>query len=203
MGLVRPKFLSLSFVKLSNHKMKGGTDLCDFITIASMGLGIASSMMEYQGAKSQYAAQQEFAKRNAINAANQAATQYSNLNIRAQEEDLARHQQKFQTGIEAAQAASTMEVAASQGGVAGLSVDQMLRDLYAQEGRNSAALDANHQISRRYLEGEKKAAQLSSQSQINSIPIPEKPSFAPYLIKAFGSGLDSLAGYQKRKAMGA
>jgi len=177
--------------------------LCDFITIASMGLGIASSMMEYGAAKSQYAANQEFAKRNAINAANQAETQYSNLNIRAQQEDLARHQSKFQTGIEAAQAASTMEVAASQGGVSGLSVDQMLRDLYAQEGRNSSALDANHQMSRHYLAGEKKAAQLGSQSQINSIPIPEKPSFAPYLINAFGSGLNAYAGYKQRKAMGA
>jgi len=175
--------------------------MCDFIAIASMGLGIASSMMEYSAAKSQYAQQMAFNRRNAENAANQAATQYSNLNIKAQQEDLARHQSKFQTGIEAAQAKSTMEVAASQGGVSGLSVDQMLRDLYAQEGRNSAALDANHQMSRHYLEGEKKAAQLGSQGQINSLPIPEKPSFAPYLIKAFGSGLDAAAGGMKRKAM--
>jgi len=177
--------------------------MCDFITIASMGLGIASSMMEYSSAKSQYAAQQEFAKRNAMNAAQQAETQYSNLNIRAQQEDLARHQQKFQTGIEAAQAASTVEVAAASGGIMGGSVGQLLRDIYAQEGRNSSALDSNHQMSRHYLEGEKKAAQLGSQSQINSIPIPEKPSFAPYLIQAFGSGLNAYSGHIQRKAIGA
>jgi len=91
--------------------------LCDFITIASMGLGIASSMMEYQGAKSQYAAQKAFQKRNAENAAQQAANQYKNLNIKAQQEDLARHQSKFETGLDAAKTASTMEVAAAQGGV--------------------------------------------------------------------------------------
>jgi len=175
--------------------------MCDFITIASMGLGIASSMMEYSAAKSQYAAQKEFARRNAENAASQAETQYSNLNIRAQQEDLARHQQKFQAGIEAAQAVSTTQVAAAKGGIMGGSVNQMLRDLYAQEGRNSSALDANHQMSRHYLKGEKKAAQLGSQSQINSIPIPEKPSFAPYLLQAFGSGLDAYASGQKRKAL--
>jgi len=55
-------------------------------------------------------------------------------------------------------------------------------------------------MSRHYLEGEKKAAQLGSQSQINSVPTPEKPSFAPYLINAFGSGVNAYAGHKQRKA---
>jgi len=174
--------------------------LCDFISILSMGLGVASSMMEYQGAKQQYAAQAEFARRNAENASITATTNYKNLNIKMQQEDLTRHQSKFQTRIEAAQAAATADVAAGQGGVSGLSVEQLLRDIWAQEGRNSQALDSNAQMNRAYLEGEKRAAQLGSQNQINSVPIPEKPSFAPYLINAFGSGINAYTGYQKRKA---
>jgi len=173
--------------------------MCDFLTIASMGMGIASSVVEYGAAKSQYAAQAEMKRQNDINAAKQAEAQYSNLNIKANQEDQARHQSKFETGLEAARAASSLEVAAAQGGVSGLSVDSLLRDIYAQEGRNSSALDANARMNRDYLKGEMKAVELGSQSQINAVPIPEKPSFAPYLINAFGSGLNAYAGYKKRK----
>jgi len=175
--------------------------MCDFMTIASIGLGIAGQMMEYSAAKSQYQAQMEIQKQNAINASLAAEANYSNLNIRAQQEDAARHQNQFESNIEAAKAASTLEVAASEGGVSGLSVDALLHDIYAQAGRHEAALSLNQRMSRDYLKGEMRAAELGGQNQINSVPIPEKPSFAPYLINAFGSGLNAYAGYKQRKAL--
>jgi len=173
--------------------------MCDFIAIASIGLGIASQVMEYGAAKSQYQAQKEMYRQNAINANQTAANQYDNLNIKLQQEDAARHQQKFETGIEAAKAVSSLEVAASEGGVSGLSVNSLLHDLYGQQGRGDATLDANARMSRNYLQGEMKAVQLGAQNQVNSMPIPEKPSFAPYLINAFGTGLQAYAGARQRK----
>lgn len=172
--------------------------MCAFLTtIASIGLGIAGQAMQYNAAKADYSAQMKMQRDNAINASRSAENQYSNLNIRAQQEEAARVQQKMETNIDAAKAASTVEVAASEGGVTGLSVDAVLRDIYAQVGRNDAALSTNQRMSRDYLKGEMKSAEMGGQSQINSVAIPQKPSFAPYLLNAFGSSLNAYTSYKK------
>lgn len=172
--------------------------MCDIITIASIGLGIAQSAVQYSAAQDQYEQQMEVQRQNAINASRAAENQYSNIAIRSQQEDKARNQQQMQTNIETARAASTVEVAAAEGGVSGLSVDAVLRDIYAQQGRNEVALDTNARMNRDYLTGEMKAAEAGGQNQINSVPIPEKPSAAPYLLNAFGSGLNAYSSYKKR-----
>ncbi len=174
--------------------------MCDFIAIASAGLGIMQSAVEYSGANDKFKAQMEAYNQNANNAAHATAQQYSNLGIRAQQEDAATNQQKSEAEREAAQSAASVEVAASEGGVSGLSVDAVLRDIYSRQGRNEATLDANQRMSRGYLSGELAAAEASGQSQINSMPIPEKPSAAPYILNAFGAGLSALSDYKKRIA---
>lgn len=172
--------------------------MCDIITIASIGLGIMQSVAQYSAAQAQYEAQMEHQRQNAINASRAAENQYANINVRAQQEDTARVQQQMQTNIEVAQAASTVEVAAGAANVSGLSVEHVLRDIYAQQGRNEAALDVNARMSRDYLMGEKRAAEAGGQSQINSVPIPEKPSVLPYVLGAFSTGLNAYSNYQQR-----
>lgn len=173
--------------------------MCDFVSILGVGLGIAQSAVQYSAAQDQYDAQMEVQRQNALNASKAAENQYANINIRAQQEDMARNQQQLETNIETAKAASTVEVAAGQGGVSGLSVDAVLRDIYAQQGRNDAALDVNARMSRDYLTGEMKAAEAGGQNQINSVPIPEKPSMMPYVLNAFGSGLNAYSNRPKKK----
>ncbi|MCJ8149096.1 virion core protein, T7 gp14 family [Shinella sedimenti] len=173
--------------------------MCDFVSILGVGLGIAQNAVQYSAAQDQYEAQMEVQRQNAINASRAAENQYANINIRAQQEDMARNQQQLETNIETAKAASTVEVAAGQGGVSGLSVDAVLRDIYAQQGRNDAALDVNARMSRDYLTGEMKAAEAGGQNQINSVPIPEKPSMMPYVLNAFGSGLNAYSNRPKKK----
>ncbi|WP_440982396.1 virion core protein, T7 gp14 family [Shinella sumterensis] len=173
--------------------------MCDFITILGAGLGIAQSAVQYSAAQDQYEAQMEVQRQNALNASKAAENQYANINVRAQQEEMAAAQQRQESKIEAAKAASTVEVAASEGGVSGLSVDAVLRDIYAQHGRNEASLDVNQRMSRDYLTGELKAAEAGGQNQINSVPIPEKPSMMPYVLNAFGSGLNAYSNRPKKK----
>ncbi|TIQ65452.1 MAG: hypothetical protein E5X41_14925 [Mesorhizobium sp.] len=172
--------------------------MCDFITIASIGLGIAQGVAGYAGAQQQYDQQMEVVKQNAINASTAAENQYANLNIRAQQEDAAAHQQRTEANIEAAQSVASVEAAAAEGNVGGLSVQSVLGDMYAQLGRHDAALDANQRMNRGFLAGEKVAAEAGGQNQINSVPLPEKPGFAPYLLNAFGSGLSAYSNYKTR-----
>lgn len=161
------------------------------LMMAMTGLGIAQSVAGYSAANAQYKSGMEVYRQNAENAAQSTARTYSNINIKAQQEGQAAAQSQQQGEIDKAKAVASAEVAAAAGGVSGLSVDAVLRDIYAQAGRNEATADANLRMSRGYLQGELKSAEISGQSQINSMPIPEKPSAVPYLLNAFSSGLNA------------
>lgn len=156
--------------------------------------------MGYSAAQQQYDAQMEMARQNAINASRATEHQYAALNVRAQQEDAAAAQQKTETNIEAAQARASVLTAAAAGNVSGMSVQHVLRDIYAQEGRHDAALDTNQRMNRAFIQGEKRAVESGGQNQINSVPLPEKPSFTPYLINAFSSGLGAYTNYKQRTA---
>lgn len=173
--------------------------MCDPISIATVGIGIVSAGTGYMAQQEQYKTQKEVARQNAINASKATYAQYDNLNLRAVQEDVAMNQQKQQTMREEAQGSATAEVAASAAGISGLSVDHLMRDIAGQAGRASAALDTNQQFSRLYLQGEMKAAQSGGQNQINSMPVPEKPSILPALINVFSTGVDAYAGAKKRQ----
>lgn len=171
--------------------------MCDPVTMAVVAIGQA--VVGYQAANANYKAQLKAYEQNAENATRATATNYSNLNIRLQQEDQAAAQSKQQNEIEAAKAASSAEVAAAAGGVGGLSVGAVLQDIYAQAGRNEATTDANLRMTRGYLQGELKSAEQSGQNAINSMPIPEKPGFLPFALGAFSSGLNAYNDNLKRK----
>lgn len=162
--------------------------MCEVFTLASAGLGIAQSVVGYQAASAQSKAQSAASRQNAINAARAAQDQYSNLSVREQQEGQSTYQQKLQSEIQKAQMAAAGEVAAGEGNVGGNSVGHVLRDIYAQAGRNDVTLDTNLQMKREALEKDKLAARTGAQSQINAVPKGQKPSWIPYAIGA-GSGL--------------
>lgn len=175
--------------------------MCEPTTL--LALSVASSlgqaMAGYSAANAQYKQGMAMHEQNAINASRAAADQYSSLNIRAQQEGMAAHQQKEETGIQTAQATSAAEIAAGDANVGGLAVGHILRDLYSQKGRSDATADTNLRMSRDYLFGEMKATQSGAQSNINSVPLPQKPSALPFAMQAFGSSLDTYSQYKARQ----
>lgn len=175
--------------------------MCDPVTLLATSLVMsgAQAVMGYQAQNAQYKSQMDSYRQNAENSAIAAADNYSQLNIRAQQENAAHSQQAESAEIEKAQALATAEVAAASGNVAGLSVEGVLRDIYSQAGRNEATADANLRMSGDYLDGERRNAQRAAQNQINSVPIPEKPSMTPFLLQGFAQGLNSYTGYYNRK----
>lgn len=180
--------------------------MCEPLTLISSAaigkisavMGIAQAAIGYSAAQDNYATQQETFRQNAENAATSAANQYSNLNIRTQQEGKAAAQAAQASEIEKSKAIASAEVAAAAGGVSGLAVDGVLRDLYSQAGRNEVAADTNLRMSRDYLSGEMKATNASAQSQVNSMPIPEKPSALPFVLQGFSAGLNSYTGHLER-----
>lgn len=161
------------------------------IALASMAMGAAQSIVGYQAARAQYSSQMDAYKQNAINSSRSTERAYSNLNIKTRQEGEAAAQAQQQNEIERARAVAAAESASYAGGVSGLSVDAVLRDIYAQAGRNEATADTNLRMNRDYLAGEMQSAELTGQSQINGMPIPEKPSATPYLLNTFSSGINA------------
>lgn len=176
--------------------------MCEPLTLATLGLSLAQNAVGYQAARSSYKAGMEAYRQNAANAAKSTADQYSKLGIRKQQEDAAAHQEQEQSNLNIAQAVASAEVAAGAGNVGGLAVGNVIRDLYAQQGRSDAILDANRRMSSGFFASEAKSIEATGQSQINSMPIPERPSALPFVLSTFGDGLNSYTAYKRHKEAG-
>lgn len=177
--------------------------MCEFgglvLGALSVGLDIWGNQQRYKSDMDAYQRHMDEIRQNAINASQAAEAQYSNLGTKVMQEGLANAQQQFESKLAAAKAISGGEVAASSGGVRGNSVAHVLGDVYRQSGRNEVTLERNQQMMRDYLQGEMQAIQYGGQSQINALPMPERPSPLPYILNIFGSGLDQYNKHLERK----
>lgn len=166
---------------------------------ASLAMSGVQAVVGYQAANQQYEAQMDAVNKNAEAAAHATAGTYSNIGVRAQQEGAAHLQAAQAAEVEKSKALAGATVAASSAGLSGLSVGAVLRDIYSQAGRNEVAADTNLRMSRDYLAGEMEAAEAGGQNQINSMPIPEKPSPVSFLLGGFSSALGSYTNHINRE----
>lgn len=176
--------------------------MCDPVTLAvtSAGLGIGQAGLGFSAAKKQAQATNEAAAQTAVNSSRAAERNFSNLQIRSQQEAAASADQAQQTEIEKSQAIASAEMASEAGGVGGMAVSTILRSIYSQAGRAQSTLDANLQMSRDYLTGELQSAHDSAQSGANSAPIAESPNPLGYALEGFSSGLSAYTNKLKMEA---
>jgi hypothetical protein len=133
------------------------------ISLALGGLAIVTSaatgIVSYIGQSQQAAAQAQYQTQvaqarnqeimdNAKLAQESYLRQAQKLNLRQQQEDEKAGQDIQQTQREAAQARATVRVAAGESGIAGLSVDNLLRDFYRQEDVFNESVRRNRDFSR-------------------------------------------------------
>jgi len=165
------------------------------LAAASFVIGAAQQVVGFMGQQQQYDAQAEAYKQNALNAQAAARDEYASTQNRLLQEREAAVQERTEASIEALSARSTARTAAGEAGVSGLSVDALLADYYAKEGRNSASIENNLSATQNYLIGEMDSIEARTQSQINSVPIPTPPSFLPTAVGIFSSGLEAFRIY--------
>lgn len=128
-------------------------------------------------------------------AAAKAATQSYNLNRQAetiafQQKDDAEKTQEFQSGIEAAQARAKARVAAGEAGVSGISVDALVNDYSASEGRFRDTLRNNLSMEKDQANMRVKGYAAQSWSQFNSQKV-QQPSFLGAALRIGGAGFDA------------
>lgn len=125
-------------------------------------------------------------RRNAIAAAND---RYASLNNQALQERAAASQDLFEKQLEAMRTRATAEAGAAEAGVTGLSVDALMGDLLAQQGRQRQAIETNYENRRAALADEGSATYHNTVSRINSARRAASPSPIPYLLQGVGSAL--------------
>lgn len=160
--------------------------------MAGFAVGALQAVMSYQAQKQQADQQNEYYRQNAeqANAAlrsEYAASQNQRLGDRAQAD-----QQLEETDIAAMKARGTARASADQAGVTGLSVDSLVNDFYAQQGRRDQSIDQNYQTASDDIRGQMDSQYAQGQQRISSVRRVAPPSFATALIGIASAGVRAL-----------
>lgn len=164
-----------------------------FAAIGKIGAGVQAALAVGSTATSYLSAKGAAEAQNEANAqANERARQYmieeyDQTSRMASQERAAATQRINQNQIEARKAAASAQVAATAGGVSGLSVNSLLADIYGQEASIRDSVNQNLENTGQQIAAERRGTRNRFTNTINTRPIAQKPSF-------LGATLDAATG---------
>lgn len=164
--------------------------MCDATTIAagSLAINVIGGVAEHQ-------AQANQARQNEANALAGYRATYSDLETRKLEESQSATQEKQLIAKQSGVARGTAAASAASGGVGGLSVDLLLREIEAEAGLATDVVSQNLESTTGQLTREQEAARLRARSQVNQVPY---PGVLPLTIKTASAGLEFASFLDKR-----
>lgn len=175
--------------------------MCEPTTLALMqfGIGAASAVSGYQGAKQEAAQQNALFNKNTTAAQIATGQQYTQTQLRQIQDEEAAGADKMEMAREGRAARATATVAAGEAGVSGLSVNSILQEFYGREGQYNATTDKNTKWSRAQTDMTLKGIQAGGQDRINSVQRANKPSFFDAALRIAGAGVDARTDYIRNK----
>lgn len=163
-------------------------------------LGIASFASSTMGAVAQYQQESQVAQQqNAFyvqnaNAANDAArAAYANQNNQIDQARASADQNVFERRVQALKARGTAQNAAGEAGVTGLSVDALMSDYSAAEGRGVDSVDTNFNTERENILAQMQATQSQTTARINGVQRVQPPSFLGAAVRIAGGALNAFS----------
>lgn len=162
--------------------------------VLGAALSIAGSMAQYSAAQEAADAQNQYYMQNAMEAQRAARDAYVSQNTRLHQEKQAADQKTFETSVEALKKRGTARTSAGEAGVSGLSVDALVGDLFAQEGRQKVAIDTNYDMTRQDIISQMDETRARAQQRINSVQRASGPSAASYLISGLSGAVGAFRG---------
>jgi len=151
-------------------------------------------MAQYSAATEAADAQNQYYMQNAREAQRAAVDSYTSQNIRLRQEKEAADQKRFEDSIEALKRRGTAYTSAGEAGVSGLSVDALVGDIFAQEGRQAIAVTSQFQANRQNILSEMDETRARAQGRINSVQRANYPSAASYIISGLSGAVRGLSG---------
>lgn len=156
------------------------------LALATTGLAIGGSLLEYQQQKSAYNA-------NKVQATQSYSDSLNAIQRRQEQEQQASAENRLQNEREYDATKARATVAAGEAGVSGLSVNALLNDLAGQQAHRQGMIDTNLAWTTEQLQDEKTGARSTMQSRINSLQNPSGLGLALTI------GGQALGGYDKYK----
>lgn len=166
------------------------------MALASFALTAGSAVTSYIGASESAKTQNLANQITRQNAIADFARQDAALGKRQAQEQDAAGAKKADVQMDAQKARATNTVAAGEAGIAGPTVDSLMRDIYAQEGRYTDRVDTNLDWSMDQIQEQKKSASYAMKDRVNSIRDVQAPSFLDTGLKIAGAGLDAYSGFK-------
>ena len=165
-----------------------------FTAISSIGAGLSSALTigstaaSYLSAKGQADAQEEMNEQ-----ANDRARQYmiedfDKTTRMAQQEGAAASQKINESQINANKTAASAQVAATSGGVSGLSVQALLGDIFGKEASIRDSVNQNLENTGHQIQAERESITRGFESTANTRPTPQHPSLLGAALEA-GTGV--------------
>jgi hypothetical protein len=156
-------------------------------------LSIGQAAAGYGAASKQASEQNAYYEQNRLNAVAAANDRYAALAKNTIDEKMSSSQQLIQKRIEALKARSKAAVAAGEGGVTGLSVEAMLGDYEAQEGRQLEAIHTNFDLKKQRNVDDANNAYHNTINRINSVRQASKPSALPFILQGLGGAMGAFS----------
>jgi hypothetical protein len=172
--------------------------MCHALPLALAGFAInsGSALLSHSSA-SETAKTQNLS--NAIarqNAAADFARQDAALGRRQAQEQDAASARKADVALDVQRTVATNTVAAGEAGIAGPTVDTLMHDIYAQQGRFDTRTDTNLDWTQGQLQDQKVAASYQMRDRINGLRDVRRPSLAATGLKIGTAGLDAASSYK-------
>ena len=146
----------------------------------SLAMSAATSAAGLVGQAQQYSA-------NKANAEQAFRVQDRQTNLSVQQQEAADAKQAQQSQIEMLKSAATARASAGEAGVIGNSVDALIGDYYASEGRYLNSLATQGRWNRAQADLQKRGQAATAQGRINSVA---KPDFIGAALRIGGDALD-------------
>lgn len=128
-------------------------------------------------------------RQNAVNSLSAGVEEQKKLNLRAAQEQDAFYQKTHETNVEEAELAAKAEVSVAEGGVGGLTLDNILLGIHRDANRNRMATRTNYENTVQQLQAENEATNTRISNNINSVSVPAKPSALGAILGGIGGAL--------------
>jgi len=164
--------------------------------IAQMGIGIMQAQAQNQAIAADYAEKVRFRNEQYQQAQKTLNEQVAQQSAALESEKGKAQGEKAEAAIKGYAAVSTAQTGAAESGVVGLSVQNLVGSIYAEQGRFNNRVDYNSNVATYNANNELKMAKRGSQARLAEIPIPVKPKFNTGLQIATAalSGLETAMG---------
>lgn len=162
--------------------------MCEPVTTS---IAVGSSALSYVQQKKQASHQNKVNELNRENAVESLGLEYGGLSGEQRAEAARAAQSIADVRREAEQAKGRVSAAAAEAGVAGASVDAVLDDFEAQEGRHVAAVLLNEQAARANIQRRKQGARIGASGKLASATPVAGPSLMAAALGAFADSYQS------------